>query len=90
MLVIKVHIVSGAGQLLGSGHACGPGTNDGDFSARKLGGRLRINPAFGKAFVNDGAFNGFDGHWIIINIQGTRSLARCGADATGKFGKIVG
>ena len=88
--VIKMHIVSGAGQLLGSGHAGGSGTNNRDFFASQLNRRLRVYPALGKALVDDGTFNGFDGYRVIINVQGAGSLAWGGADAAGKLGEVVG
>ena len=61
VLLIDMHVVAGAGELLGRGKAGGAGADNGHALAGLGLGRLRPHPACGKGLVGDGAFDRFDG-----------------------------
>jgi hypothetical protein len=52
--------------------------------------RLRLDPAFFPAAVDDLAFDGFDGDRVVVDVQRAGRLAGRGADAAGEFREIVG
>src|ERR1019366_627229 len=63
------HRVAGAGKLLAAGEASGPRADDGDAPAGGRGRRLRFDPAFAPAAIDDLALDGFDGDGIIVDVQ---------------------
>ena len=87
---IKMHIMTGARQLLRCRHAGRTGTDNAYAFAGFMARHLRDNPAFFPALIDNCAFDRFNGHGIIVNIQRARGLARGRANAAGKFGEIIG
>jgi len=51
---------------------------------------LRHDPALLPATVDDGAFDGFDGDRVVVDVERAGGLARRRADAAGEFRKVVG
>ena len=58
--------------------------------AGALFGKLRLDPAFVEAAVDDRAFDAFDRYRRIDDIERAGRFARGGADPAGKLGEIVG
>ena len=83
------HRMPGARQLLRAGEACGAGADHRHALARLPGRHLRLDPAFFPAAIDDGAFDAFDRHRLIGDVERAAGLARGGADTAGKFGEIV-
>jgi len=75
---------------LGCGQARRTGTDDGHFFTCLGSGRLGLDPALGPTAVNDGVLNRLDAHRVIVHIQGASCFARCGTDAAGELGEVVG
>ena len=82
--------VPGARELLRGGEACGSGTDDGDAFTRAHGGRLRVDPAFGKGAIDDGLLDMLDGHGRFVDAEHARGFARRGAEAAGEFREVIG
>src|SRR5471030_2274539 len=49
----------------------------------------RLDPALLPAAIDDRAFDRFDRHRVVVDVQGARGLARRGADAAGELRKVV-
>src|SRR5206468_7239025 len=77
-------------ELSGGGEAGRAGADDGDAFAGARWRRLRHNPAFGKAAVDDRVLDVLDGHRRIGNAEHACAFARRGTGATGELWKIVG
>ena len=90
VLLKQGHIVAGAGQLLGAGHASRTGTDDGHLLAGLVRGRLRFHPALLDRPVGDGAFDRLDRYRLVDEVQRAGGLARGRADAAGYLGEVVG
>ena len=87
---IKMHIMTGARQLLRCRHAGRTGTDNADAFAGFMARHLRGNPAFFPALIDNRTFDRFNGHRIIVNIERARGLTRGRTNAAGKFGEIIG
>jgi len=82
--------MTGARQLLGAGETSRTRSDNGDLSLAPPRRDKRLDPALLPAAVDDRAFDGFDRDRGVVDIQRARLLAGGGADAAGKFRKIVG
>src|SRR5207302_11220028 len=89
-LLVEVHVVAGAGELLRTGHARRTGADDGDLLAGLDRRWLRNRPALRDGAVGDGALDGLDGDRIVVDVERAGGLARRRADAAGHFRKIIG
>ena len=69
VLLVDVHLVAGARQLLGRSHAGRAGADDGDVLAGLLVGGLRDDPAFLPAAVDDGALDRLDGDGLVVEVE---------------------
>ena len=90
LLLVDRDVVSGAGELLGAGEPGGAGADDGDALAGAAFGHLGLDPALFPGLVDDGAFDGLDGHRGVVDVEGAGGLAGRGADAAGELGEVVG
>src|SRR3954470_23671679 len=79
-----------ARQLLRTRKPSGAGAHPRDPPARATPSQMRHDPAFLPAAIDDGAFDRLDGHGVVVDVQCTRRLAWCGADAARELGKVVG
>ena len=77
-------------ELRGAREAGWTGTNHGHLFPGPFLRWVRDNPAFGKAAINDGAFNVFDGDRRVRNPEYARPLARRRTYPTGELRKIIG
>ena len=84
------HIVPGARQLLRGCHAGRPGTDDRDFLASLRQCWLWRDPAVFPALVDDEMLDRLDADRIAVDAERAGRFARCGADAAGEFGEVVG
>ena len=82
--------MSGAGQLLGAGKACRAGTYNRHCTSSLLFGYLRGDPPFLEPAINNGTFDRFDGHRIVVDIKRASRFTWRGTNAAGEFGEIVG
>src|SRR3546814_16565427 len=82
--------MTGAGELLGAGKPRRTGTDDGNPLAAPALGRLRLNPAFFPAAIDDLAFDRLDRDRRVIDVERAARLAWRGADPAGELRKIVG
>src|SRR5271170_3801374 len=64
-------------------------THNRDFLPSALGWRLRHNPTFREAPVDNGALNGFDRHRRFVNAEDARAFARSRTNTAGEFGEVV-
>src|SRR5690606_1068468 len=53
-------------------------------------GRLRLNPVFLPAAIDQRAFDRLDGDRLVDDVECAGRLARGGADTAGELGEIVG
>ena len=90
VLLVDMHVVAGAGELLGRGKSGRTGADDGDALAGLRLRRLRPHPALGEGLVGDGAFDRLDGDRHVDDVERAGGLARRRADAAGHLGEIVG
>ena len=90
VLLVDVHVVTGARELLGGGKACGTRADDGDLLAGLLLRRLRRDPAFLPRAIGDGAFDGLDGDRLVVDVERAGGFARRRADAARHLGEVVG
>ena len=90
VLLVEMHVVAGAGELLRAGHAGRPGADHGDALAGLHRGQLGRDPAFLKAAIGDRRLDRLDRHRLLDQVQRARRLAGRRADAAGDLGKIVG
>ena len=58
-------------------------------ACRSVRGRLRHDPAFLPAAVDDRALDRLDGHRVVVDVERAGRLARRRADAAGEFGKLL-
>ena len=84
------HLVPGLVQLVGASQARRPGADDGHILARAEFRRIRGDPAFLPAPVNNRALDGLDRDRRLDDSERAGSLAWCRADATGELGEVVG
>ncbi|MEY9677574.1 hypothetical protein ABIE93_007508 [Bradyrhizobium elkanii] len=89
-LLVDMHLVAGARELLRGGHAGGTRADHGDLLAGLNGCDLRLHPAIVPGAVDDRAFDGLDGDRVVVDVERAGCLARRRADAAGEFGEIVG
>jgi hypothetical protein len=90
VLLIDVHVVAHACELLRSRQPGRTRADDGDALAGLALGRLGRDPAFLEGPVGDRALDGFDGDRHVVDVERTGGLAGRGADAARNLGKIVG
>ncbi len=90
VLLIEMHVVAGARELLRAGEARGAGADHGDLLAGLLGSYFRLQPAVLPGAVDDGAFDRLDGDRVLVDVERAGGLARRRADAAGELRKIVG
>ena len=90
VFLVDMHGVAGACELLGCRHAGRARADDRHRLAGLLRRRLRHDPAFFPALIDDGALDGFDGHRVIVDVECARGFARRRADAACDFREIVG
>src|ERR1700681_3318105 len=85
-----MHVVAGACQLLRAGEPRRAATDHRDLLVG-LGGRdFRIDPAIVPGAIDDGAFDGFDGDGIVVDVERAGGFARGRANASGELRKIIG
>ena len=89
-LLVDVHLVAGARQLLGGGEARRARADDGDLLAGLALGRLRRHPAFLEGPVGDGALDGLDGDRVVVDVERAGRLARRRAHAPRHLREVVG
>src|SRR5690606_8904253 len=65
-LLVDMHLMAGAGELLGRGEAGRPGADDGYPPAGPGLRRSRRHPAFLEGPVGDGALDGLDGYRVVV------------------------
>src|SRR5690606_20691735 len=90
VLLIQMHLVAGAGELLRAGEARRARGGHGDGLAGLFRVRLRGDPAFSPALVDDRAFDRLDGDGHVLDVQRAARLAGGGADAAGELREVVG
>ena len=90
VFLVDMHLVSGTSELLGAGEASRTGADHSDLLAGRAAKHFGLDPAVGKGPINDRAFDRFDRHGRVGEVERTRGLAGRGADAAGEFRKIVG
>ncbi len=89
-LLVDMHVVSGAGELLRAGKARRTRADHGNRLAGLDRRRLGLHPAFGKRAVDDRAFDRLDRDGVVVDVERARGFARRRADAAGELGEIVG
>src|SRR5262249_11094415 len=89
-LLVDVHVVAGARELLRAGEAGGTRADDGDAFAGFRRRRLRLDPAVLVRLVDDRALDRLDGDRVVLEVESARRLARRRADAAGEFREIIG
>ncbi len=89
-LLVDVHLVAGARQLLGGGEAGRAGADDGDLLAGLPLRRLRRDPALCEGPVGDGALDGLDGDRVVVDVERAGGLARRRAHAPRHLREVVG
>src|SRR3546814_13005080 len=82
--------MTGAGELLGAGKPRRTGTDDDNPLAAPALGRLRLNPAFFPAAIDDLAFDRPDRDRRVIDVEREARLAWRAADPAGDRRKNVG
>src|ERR1700710_2107854 len=85
-----MHVVAGARELLGAGHAGRARADPGALLAGLRRRDLRLQPAIVPGAIDDGAFDGLDGDRIVVDVERAGRFARRRADAAGELRKIVG
>ena len=90
VLLIDMHVVAGAGELLRRGEPGGARADDRHALAGLGLRRLRPHPALGEGLVGDGAFDRFDGDGHVDDVERAGGLARRRADAARHLGEVVG
>ena len=89
-LLIDMDVMAGAGELLRAGEARRAGADDGNRLAGLVRGDLRTQPAILPSAVGDRAFDGLDGHRVVVDVQRAGGFARRRTDAAGDLREIVG
>src|SRR6201999_652223 len=90
MLLIDMHLMAGAGELLRAGEARRAGPDDGYLLAALLGRQFRLQPAIVPGAVDDRAFDGLDGDRVVGDVERAGGFAWRRADAPGELREIVG
>ncbi len=90
VLLVDMHLVAGARELLRAGKSRRAGAYDRHALAGLVGRRLRLDPAVLEALVDDRALDRLDGDRVVVDVKHARRLARRRAHAAGKFRKIIG
>ena len=85
----SVDVVAGARELLRARQAGGAGADDRDALAGLARRRLRRDPAFLPALVDDGVLDRLDADRIVVDAEHARRLARRGTDAAGELGELL-
>jgi len=89
-LLVDVHLVAGARELLGRGEAGGAGADYCNPLAGLGLGRLGRDPAFLERPVGDGTLDGLDGDRRVVDVERTGCLARRRAHAPRHLREVVG
>ena len=90
VLLVDMHLMAGARELLRAGEARRTRADDGDRLPVLAIGGSGFDPAFREGAVDDRAFDRLDRHRGVLDVQRAGGLARRGADAAGEFREIVG
>src|SRR6185437_4669993 len=90
VLLVDVHLVPGARELLRAGKPRGTGADHGDLLARLFRGDFRLQPAVVPGAVDDRAFDSLDSDRVVVDVQRAGRLARRGTNAAGELREIVG
>mmetsp|Transcript_90221 Transcript_90221/g.255078 ORF Transcript_90221/g.255078 Transcript_90221/m.255078 type:complete len:770 (-) Transcript_90221:2977-5286(-) len=85
-----LHHVARAVELLRSGEAGGPRTDDCDALAGAHLGRLWLDPAPGEAVLDDGQLGGLDRHRLLVDAKDAGLLAGSRAGGAGELREVVG
>ncbi len=85
-----MHVVAGAGELLGGGKPRRARADDGYALAGLRLGRQGSHPALLESLVGDRALDGLDGNGDVDDVERAGGLARRRADAAGHLREIVG
>src|SRR5580693_998894 len=86
----QMHVVAGAGELLGAGQTGRAGADHGDLPAGLVGSDLRLEPAIVPGAVDDGAFDGLDGDGIVVDVERAGRFARRRTNPPGEFREVIG
>ena len=86
----QMHVMAGARQLLRASHARRAGADNRDLLAGPDGRDFRLDPAIVPGAIDDGAFDGFDGDRIVVDVERAGGFARRRTNAAGEFRKIIG
>ena len=89
VLLVDVHVMAGARQLLGGGETGRTGADDRDPLAGLLLRRLGRDPVFLEGAIGDGALDGLDGDRHVVDVERARGFARRRADAARHLGEVV-
>ncbi len=90
VLFINMNIMALARELLRGCHTRRASPDNRDRFAGFFSRWLGCNPAIFPALIDNRTFDGFDGYGAVVNVERARRFARCRADASGKFGEIIG
>ena len=90
VLLVKMHTVAGAAELLRAAMPGGAGAHDGYRLVGLAARWLRNDPALLKSAVNDRAFNRLDRHRLVVEIKRAGGLAGRWTNAAGEFREVVG
>ena len=87
---VDVNFVSGACELLRAGEPSWAGPDDGDLFTGGLAEDFRLDPSIDERTIDDRAFDRFDRHGRVGEIQRAGRFARRGAYAAGELGEVIG
>jgi hypothetical protein len=90
VLLIDMHLMTGASQLLRAGEPGRAGADHRDLLAGLLGRQFRLQPAIVPGAVDDRAFDGLDGDRAVDDVERAGGFARRRADAPRELRKIIG
>ncbi len=89
VLLVDVHLVPHARELLRRRETRRTRPDDGDLLAGLVCGHLGHDPAFLVPLVDDGALDRLDGDRLVVDVERAGRFARRGAHAPRHFGKVV-
>ena len=90
IFLINVDVMARARELLRSGEACRTRANDRDLFSGFCFGRLRQHPALFKSAVCYCAFDRFNRHRLVVDVQSARGFAWRWANAARDFWEVIG
>src|SRR5262249_20811232 len=89
-LLVDVHFVADAGELLGGGEPGRPRSDDRDPLAGPPFGRLGRDPTLLERPVGDGALDRLDGDRLVVDVERAGGLTRRRAHAARYLRKVIG